>query len=315
MTQKIVRRQVEGTDGGRIDQLVHEYRLATTARAHLTTWRLRLLLSSRVWDSKRDAAIWENGSKDLVAFAMLWSRRPDAKGLILEYVLDPIHCKLDLLNDLVGWAVRRGIEMADTANGALRIYAAEHRLISCPQVGFRGLGFVEMKPDPDRHAVFFERILRQPVHPANLQPGYATEEIAAAEAFSEYDQLYEFTSVSDAFRRHALTSDEYTHLVISDPQSAYVAYCEYSISREEWGQPADRIAWIHYVGTKEAEQGKGLATSILLKALANLRGLGATSAMLVTTSDNTPAIRVYENTGFIPVDAEPQRHFWIELRP
>lgn len=311
----IRRRQLESTDIERIDHLVHDYRLATTTQAHLTTWRVRLLLSSRVWDSEKDAAIWEEPSEGLLAFAMLWSRSPDDENLILEYIVQPRHCKVDLLNGVIGWAVACGRDRAQEGGRTLRIHGAEHLLHSCPQVDFRGLGFAEFKRDPDRHAVFFERVLDEPVPPVNLPPGYAAHEIATAEGLNEYEQLYDFATVSDKFRQYALISDEYTHLVILDPKGSYAAYCEYSISKDEWARESDRIAWIHYIGTKEAERGKGLAASILVKALANLRRLGAASAMLVTTTDNSPAIRLYEKTGFRPIAAERQRHYWMEFRP
>jgi ribosomal protein S18 acetylase RimI-like enzyme len=62
------------------------------------------------------------------------------------------------------------------------------------------------------------------------------------------------------------------------------------------------IGWVDYVGTRSAQQQRGLGRAALLAGLERLRAWGAESARLVTISANLPAIRLYQAAGFSQVE-------------
>jgi hypothetical protein len=77
-----------GRDLEAVVALLVAWRVAGHLDEFLTPWRLRLLVTSRLWDA-RNARVWEDGAERLVAFCALLQRQPGAPGLGLEYVARP----------------------------------------------------------------------------------------------------------------------------------------------------------------------------------------------------------------------------------
>lgn len=63
-------------DQKRLIDFLLDYRVAFDVRLYPTIWRIRLLLTSRVWNQGKDTRIWENESGQIIGFVMLWSRQP-----------------------------------------------------------------------------------------------------------------------------------------------------------------------------------------------------------------------------------------------
>ena len=92
---------------GLIDLLL-AYRLLTGVAVYPTTWRVRLLLTSRVWDPEQDICIWETGSGQLAAFALLWRRRATSPYLVLDRFIHPAFASSgDLASDMLAWGSQR----------------------------------------------------------------------------------------------------------------------------------------------------------------------------------------------------------------
>ena len=87
-----------------------------------------------------------------------------------------------------------------------------------------------------------------------------------------------------------------------NPDGEFVAYCECSVCYAEWERTNQRIGWIDYVETKPEQQKKGFGQAILVAGLLELQKLGAEKAMLVTINSNTPAVNLYNKTGFERVE-------------
>ncbi|HRQ42119.1 MAG TPA: hypothetical protein PLD25_29725 [Chloroflexota bacterium] len=80
----------------RIFFLLINYRTAVSRYTYPHPWRLRLLLSSRVWQPAQASRIWEDANEQPIAFVMLWCRRPTSPYLVLDRFVDPAHKFLPL---------------------------------------------------------------------------------------------------------------------------------------------------------------------------------------------------------------------------
>src|SRR5215207_2363046 len=64
--------------------------------------------------------------------------------------------------------------------------------------------------------------------------------------------------------------------------------------------------YVHWVGTDAAHRGKRLGYAVTLAVLYRFRDLGCRDAVLETDPFRLPAIRVYLNLGFLPVNVVPE---------
>lgn len=74
--------------------------------------------------------------------------------------------------------------------------------------------------------------------------------------------------------------------------------------------------YVHWVGTHPDHQGKGLASALMARLLADFQERGYREAVLETDDFRIPAIRTYLKFGFLPVydvDGEDHRDRWSEV--
>lgn len=292
-------------DLDRLVELLLATRVATDVRRYPTIWRVRLLLASRVGDPAHDTRVWEDTAGRLVGLAMLWRRRRDDAYLVLDRFVHPACLTTDVTDASLAWGDRRAHEIAAKQDRPLTLYAGvlgpDEQLASC--------GFAPVNPDPQQRNVYFSRSLPAALPAPTLPAGHTIRSLQGLDELAAYHDLYGFAAVDTLHRQELLASDEYSHLVVADPAGAFVAYGECSICRAEWERSSQRIGWVDYVGTRPARQRQGLGRVVLLACLHRLRAWGADTAMLVTVSGNTSAVRLYETTGLRHVDVhEPPRY-------
>jgi ribosomal protein S18 acetylase RimI-like enzyme len=145
--------------------------------------------------------------------------------------------------------------------------------------------------------------------------GYAIKHLQSSTELDAYDSIYDFTSVDRQHLEEQLTSEEYNHFVIANPEGKFVAYCETSIYWTEWHRSGQHIGWIDYIGTRPDDQRKGLGLTLLLHGLQKLQEQGASKAKLVTISSNLPAINLYKKAGFHHEEIEEAPSYQITLQP
>src|SRR5215216_532347 len=99
-----------------------DYRAASDVRAYPTIWRIRLLLTSRVWNQEKDTQIWENESDQIIGFAMLWSRQPVSSYLVLDTFTHPEFASNVLLSAILNWGDLRVNEIAKEQETVSTVY-------------------------------------------------------------------------------------------------------------------------------------------------------------------------------------------------
>lgn len=87
-------------------------------------------------------------------------------------------------------------------------------------------------------------------------------------------------------------------LVAVAPDGAFVSYCIL------WYDERNRVGEYEPVGAHPDWRRQRITRAVLVEGLRRLRALGAERAIVLTNSDNAPAIRLYESVGFIPQDRE-----------
>ena len=292
-----------------ITEMLLAYRAATGVRAYPTVWRVRLLLTSRVWEPLQDARVWERAPGRIVGLAMLWRRQLSAPYLVLDRFVHPQDVTRDLVEEMLRWGCDRAAAIAAEQRIALTLFAGALALDIYADDALGRSGFIPIARNPDGHNVYFARSLRGHLPIAMLPPGYVLRPLQGVEDLEAYQGLYSFALVHPQHQRELLASDEYSHLVVVDSEGGFAAYCECSICRAEWQIGRERIGWIDYVETREDLRRQGLGGAVLFAGLARLRKWGANMGMLVTVSTNAPAIRLYAKAGLKRVHvSEPARY-------
>lgn len=285
-------------DHVQLSELVTAYRLAANVRAYPTLWRVRLLLTSRVWEPEQDARVWLDDAGQVIGLAFLWRRRRESEYLALERFIHPARATQELAAAMLGWGDERARAIAVHRQASLTLYTTALHPNVCADADFAANGFAPVPISPTDRDIYFARALTVPLPAPALPPGYTLRALRGMEEWEAYCALYGFAAVNAEHQRELLASDEYQHLVIVDAEGAFAAYCECSICRAEWAGGAERIGWIDYVETRAEQQRRGLGRAALLGGLAQLKAWGAETALLVTITSNTPAVALYRAAGF-----------------
>jgi mycothiol synthase len=279
-----------------------DYRAASDVRMYPTIWRIRLLLTSRVWKQEKDTQIWENELGQIIGFAMLWSRQPTSSYIILDSFVHPIFATDELLSAILKWGDLRANDIAKGQEAALTVYVTEFSRYDFSARLLKQHAYTLLPPNPDEHNVYFAKSLQNRIPLPPIPSGYKIRKLQGTDDLEPYQALYGFSKVSPLHQKELMESNEYCHLVVVNPEGEFVAYCECSVCYAEWERTNQRIGWIDYVETKPEQQKKGLGRVILSAALLELQKLGAATAMLVTINTNVPAVNLYNKTGFESVE-------------
>jgi ribosomal protein S18 acetylase RimI-like enzyme len=297
----------------RLIQLLLAVRAESDVRLYPTIWRVRLLLTSRVFEPEKNTCIWENGRGEIIGLAMLWRREPAAPYLVLDIIIHPAWASIDLGIKMLSWGCCRAGEIAVEQKTSLTLYTKGLSPWRADQGSLDHFGFAPFPPDPVEHNVYFvlsmEAAIPVPVPPA----GSRIRKLQAHDLVA-YQAMYGFAAVHPAHQIELLASDEYAHLVIQDDAGEFNAYCECSICREEWLLNGQRIGWIDYVETRPGLQRRGFGQTALLAGLSQLKQWGAEKAMLVTISTNHPAVGLYQKVGFVEAEITEPPTYCKEIR-
>jgi len=289
-------------DKKRLTDFWLDCRTASDVRKYPTIWRTRLLLSSRVWNQEKDSQIWENESKQIIGFAMLWRRQATSSYVVLDCYLHPKLATNELFQEILQWGESRANRIAREQESALTLYVT-----GAPQQDFavnilNKYGCAIVPPNPVDFDVYFSKSLQDKILLPSLPSGYEIHKLQNVAELQAYQALSGFAQVNPHHQKELVESDEYSHFVVANSAGEFVAYCECSVCYDEWKKHNQRVGWIDYVETKSDEQKKGLGQAILTTGLLHLQKLGADTAMLITINSNSPAVALYNKTGFNRVE-------------
>jgi mycothiol synthase len=275
-----------------------DYRAASDVRMYPTIWRIRLLLTSRVWNQEKDTQIWENESGQIIGFAMLWSRQPTSSYIVLDSFVHPKFATAELLSVILKWGNLRANDIAKGQETALTVYVTGFSQYDFSASLLKQNGYTLLPPNPAEHNVYFAKPLQNGISLPPVPSGHKIRKLQGTDGLGSYQALYGFSRVNPIHQKELIESNEYCHLVVVNPEGEFVAYCECSVCYAEWEKTGQRIGWIDYIETKPDQQKKGLGRAVLTAGLLQLQEFGADTAMLITINTNTPAVTLYDKTGF-----------------
>ena len=275
-----------------------DYRAASDVRMYPTIWRIRLLLSSRVWNQEKDTQLWENETGQIIGFAMLWSRQPASSYIVLDSFAHPKFANNELLSEILNWGDLRVNEIAKEQETSLTVYVTGFSQYDFSASILKQRNYTLFPPNPDEHNVYFAKTLQNGIQSPSIPAGYEIRKLQGSDDIEAYQALHGFSKVNSLHQKELIESKEYCHLVMINSDGEFVAYCECSVCHAEWEKTNQRIGWIDYVETKSEQQKNGLGRAVLTAGLVQLKELGADIAMLVTINTNTPAVALYNKTGF-----------------
>ena len=284
------------TDQDSVERLVLAFRVATRVDLYPTLWRFRTLLTYGVWNPEQDIRIWEKIDGAIVAFAMLWRRQPSDDYLMLEQFVHPQHKSDALFNDILNWTIQRTQYLASQEKQTITI--SVNALDPALETYLEGFNFAPRPPDFEQENLYFFRSLQEAIASPVLPEDYSIRPIRESRELKEYQALADFEDVNEAFEEMLLDSDEYRRLVLVEPGGKFLSYCEFCIVRQEWAESGQRIAWIDYLGTAPEYRRQGFGKAILLASLKEMQAWGVDRVMLQTVNGNTPAVQLYQSTGF-----------------
>ncbi len=289
-------------DLSKISELLLAWRLAHDLRQYPTLWRVRLFLTSRVWDPRLDTRLWESASGQAVGLALLWRRHSNSDYLALEAFPHPSFTTEELLAEMFGWGEQRSREIAAEQDAHLNIFAIVYSGHPTPVELLAQAGFTRQPPNSEGHNHYLSRPLQGEIPLPALRPGDTLRPLKSEADLEAYQALSSFAKVNPLFVKEQLASPEYRHLVIQEPSGAFAAYCECSVCLREWQPGKPRLGWIDYMETRSDLQRQGLGKAVLMAGLKQLQDWGAETAMLVTISTNAAAVSLYQSTGFMPYE-------------
>jgi mycothiol synthase len=300
-------------DLAKISDLLLAWRLAHDLRQYPTLWRVRLFLTSRVWDPALDARLWESTSGQAVGLALLWRRHSNSDYLALESFPHPDFTTPELLAEMLHWGEKRAREIAAEQETPLTLFAIVYSGQPTAVELLIQAGFTLQPPNPEGHNLYMSLLLQEEIPIPSLPPGYTLRPLKSEDDLEAYQALSSFAKVNPLFAKEQLASPDYRHLVIQELWGAYAAYCECSVCPREWQPGNPRLGWIDTMETRSDLQRQGLGSAVLMAGLRQLQDWGAETAMLVTISTNTPAVSLYQKTGFTSIDVVEPRVYFKEL--
>jgi ribosomal protein S18 acetylase RimI-like enzyme len=292
-----------------------DHRAASDVRMYPTIWRIRLLLTSRVWGQEKDTQIWENASGQIIGFAMLWRRQPTSPYIVLDVFVHPEFAVQEAAQAILQWGDSRANEIAKGQESEFPVYVTGLSKYDFSANLFRQYGYTINPPNPEGYDIYFAKPLRNEIPAPLLPSGYEICKLQDMDNLEAYRALSGFAKANPHYQKELIESNEYSHFIVVNSGGEFAAYCECSVCHAEWERTNQRIGWIDYVETRPEQQKKGLGHAALTAGLLQLQEWGAETAMLITINTNIPAVNLYNKTGFARVEILEYPSYQKQIAP
>lgn len=259
------------------------------------------MYQNTVFDPKSSVRLWEDAATGAL-LGLTWLESGSVAGEVETQLAPAIRATAEgdaIIAEALAWARRVA------ARRHVATLWARARDSDTWQTGLlEASGFA--RDDRHAHYVHFRRPLgAAPLPEVTLPAGYSVRPVGGPEEWQRRVELhrvvyYPSRVTLQAYRRlrAAPIYRPDLDLVAVAPDGEFVSYCIL------WYDERNRVGEYEPVGAHPDWRRQGVTRAVLAEGLRRLRALGAETAIVLTRSNNTPAIKLYESIGFVTHDNE-----------
>lgn len=256
-------------------------------------------------DKARDIRLWEDADGNLIGFGQLWI--PESGEIIdgwLWYCVHPHNRRKDLEKQIIAWGEERMREVARDRNVQVKLRCSARDDKPYYIKVAENNGFTV-----DRYFFTMQRSLAEPIPEPQFPAGF-TLRAAGHQDTEAWVEMFNQTFI-DHWNHHDLTLDRAKYILITPdykpeldlvalaPDRTFAAFCFCAIHPEDNERTGRKEGWIDTLGTRRGFRKMGLARSMLLSGMHQLKAAGMETAKLgVDTQNPNNALRLYESVGF-----------------
>jgi mycothiol synthase len=242
--------------------------------------------------TQRLTALWEDGSGQLVAYALI--AHP---GCALTFQVHPQVQGQGLETEILAWGLAQTQLIARTLGTSRDLWCHCHAVEQELRHTLEAAGFQPI----------FERDLRmvlaltQPLSPIPLPVGYSFKLGVKQEEFDAYQELHQAVFDGTGIHMDDHESSAYQpelDLIAVGPNGQFGAFCQCELKQVADSQGERLVGEIGVIGTRLELQHQGLGRALLLTGLSLLQKRGATGAYLETSESHEPAQHLFASVGF-----------------
>lgn len=240
-------------------------------------------------DAIRHAALWMDDDGQVVGWA--WPQ-----GNQVDMVSHPQHRNVE--DEMLAWAEQRVHEQAAADQRVcLRIWSDTGDVARNALLQQRGY------QRADEFFVYHSYALDQPVPAPRLPPGYTLRHVVGEDDLERRVAVHRdaFAPSKMTIAKHCAVMQSPTYrpeldLVVVAPDDSFAAYCIV------WFDAENRMGLFEPVGCHSAHRRRGLGMAVLYEGMRRLQQLGAHTASVLSSRDDSAGALLYRAAGFHEVD-------------
>lgn len=277
-------------------QRIIDFRRVCTTRENAydypTAVDLHELLDAPASQETTRASIWEDESRNIVAYAILALRYCNC-----YFLISPRIHSQEIETDILNWAEGqlRETEGCTTIDTPCRDTDSERVAL------LERHGFVRQ----ETQTLYMARSLAEPIPPAQFPEGFTLRHAIGEQELDAIVALHQAAfgtqNMTIETRRAIMRNPDYIpelDLLLKAPGGVLAAFCYCTIPKEANALSGHNEGEIAIIGTSPAYQKRGLGRAMLLAGLQRLKDFGVETATLGTSSENDGAHSVYFAAGF-----------------
>ena len=289
-----------------IAQLINTCRAADNLENRTSATRLQENFADPEFDITCDLRLWRNSTGDLVAAAALWQLMPEQMVLgRLEFEIHPQVCKDGLVDDVLTWAEQRLRETGQDKTLPVVLHSACRDSLPGRQSLLTQSGFT-----PERYFFRLQRSLHPPIPFPQIPDGWRIRSVDSQKDARAWVDMFNQTFV-DHWNHHPMTVEAFYYYetlstytptlnrVVETPDGQLVTFCVSQIDPERNARLGLKEGHVCLLGTRRGYRRLGLARSLLLESLQQLKAAGMETATIGVDAQNPlGALGLYESIGF-----------------
>ena len=299
-----------------IAHLINTCRAADDVENRTSITKLQETFADPLFDIAQDLRLWRDRAGQLIAAASLWRHDPkEAVTGRLEFEIHPQIRGGSLEKAVISWGEQRLRAVGRNVSLPLVLHSGCRDSVSARRSLLTQFGFT-----PKRYFFRLQRSLKIPLQPPQIPTGWKIRSVNPEHDGEAWVDMFNHTFV-DHWNYHPITLDTFRYyrrlanynpaldLVVETPSGQLATFCVSIIDSAHNHHLGYQEGHICLLGTRRGYRRLGLARSLLLKSLRQLKTLGVETATIGVDAQNPlGALGFYESVGFQKVRSSTVFH-------